>query len=106
MTTRTNGSAAWPTRTGIDPCSRDCLSCGPGKSARRDHRNPGSAGGDGRESCEPRLRSEEHTSELQSRLHLVCRLLLEKKKKHKHLLTTIDHCHTDQNQVGVQQSYS
>src|SRR2546422_1894183 len=29
----------------------------------------------------PVPRSEEHTSELQSRLHLVCRLLLEKKKK-------------------------
>src|SRR5687768_17899582 len=29
-------------------------------------------------------RSEEHTSELQSRLHLVCRLLLEKKKKPPH----------------------
>src|SRR2546422_1196801 len=29
---------------------------------------------------EYRMRSEEHTSELQSRLHLVCRLLLEKKK--------------------------
>src|SRR2546422_5529901 len=29
----------------------------------------------------PPTRSEEHTSELQSRLHLVCRLLLEKKKK-------------------------
>src|SRR2546422_10679592 len=29
----------------------------------------------------PSDRSEEHTSELQSRLHLVCRLLLEKKKK-------------------------
>src|SRR2546422_2338054 len=29
----------------------------------------------------PSLRSEEHTSELQSRLHLVCRLLLEKKKQ-------------------------
>src|SRR2546422_6670365 len=29
------------------------------------------------------FRSEEHTSELQSRLHLVCRLLLEKKKKRK-----------------------
>src|SRR2546422_5762996 len=29
-------------------------------------------------------RSEEHTSELQSRLHLVCRLLLEKKKKPVH----------------------
>src|SRR2546429_5222468 len=28
----------------------------------------------------PKARSEEHTSELQSRLHLVCRLLLEKKK--------------------------
>src|SRR3712207_8445418 len=30
-----------------------------------------------------RARSEEHTSELQSRQYLVCRLLLEKKKKHK-----------------------
>src|SRR5699024_11921085 len=30
----------------------------------------------------PRFRSEEHTSELQSRFDLVCRLLLEKKKKH------------------------
>src|SRR3989442_8054862 len=29
------------------------------------------------------IRSEEHTSELQSRPHLVCRLLLEKKKKNK-----------------------
>src|SRR2546422_4187062 len=33
-----------------------------------------------RESGETAPRSEEHTSELQSRLHLVCRLLLEKKK--------------------------
>src|SRR2546429_8865347 len=32
----------------------------------------------------PHFRSEEHTSELQSRLHLVCRLLLEKKKKTHH----------------------
>src|SRR2546422_1322574 len=31
-------------------------------------------------SVSPTSRSEEHTSELQSRLHLVCRLLLEKKK--------------------------
>src|SRR2546422_4729558 len=36
---------------------------------------------DGR--VESALRSEEHTSELQSRLHLVCRLLLEKKKHNK-----------------------
>src|SRR2546422_4750680 len=34
-----------------------------------------------------RERSEEHTSELQSRLHLVCRLLLEKKKKINPLLS-------------------
>src|SRR2546429_7084873 len=32
-------------------------------------------------SCCSVVRSEEHTSELQSRLHLVCRLLLEKKKR-------------------------
>src|SRR3712207_8810107 len=31
------------------------------------------------------LRSEEHTSELQSRQYLVCRLLLEKKKKHNNI---------------------
>src|SRR2546422_2178486 len=43
----------------------------PGARPRRDRRLP-----------HPRCatRSEEHTSELQSRLHLVCRLLLEKKK--------------------------
>src|SRR3712207_9360211 len=36
-------------------------------------------------SCRPRLRrSEEHTSELQSRQYLVCRLLLEKKLQHTH----------------------
>src|SRR2546422_5029116 len=34
------------------------------------------------------IRSEEHTSELQSRLHLVCRLLLEKKKKIQIVTTT------------------
>src|SRR2546422_8483351 len=36
------------------------------------------------------VRSEEHTSELQSRLHLVCRLLLEKKKKKRHPSVVID----------------
>src|SRR2546429_3580829 len=39
--------------------------------------SPKPAPGDGQAA-----RSEEHTSELQSRLHLVCRLLLEKKKNH------------------------
>src|SRR5438876_7971064 len=45
-----------------------------------------------------RDRSEEHTSELQSPVHLVCRLLLEKKKKHKNKFTIantkITHHHT------------
>src|SRR3712207_7851282 len=39
-----------------------------------------------REVGEPEPRSEEHTSELQSRQYLVCRLLLEKKKKIKSTL--------------------
>src|SRR3989449_7390805 len=42
-------------------------------------------------------RSEEHTSELQSRLHLVCRLLLEKKKTEPHEndghVLTVEHHH-------------
>src|SRR2546422_11385647 len=38
-------------------------------------------GGDHADCRRAQTRSEEHTSELQSRLHLVCRLLLEKKKK-------------------------
>src|SRR2546422_6580837 len=38
-------------------------------------------------------RSEEHTSELQSRLHLVCRLLLEKKKKKKNKKRTNERQH-------------
>src|SRR3712207_6847589 len=41
----------------------------------------GGAGGDRRAASMLRRRSEEHTSELQSRQYLVCRLLLEKKKK-------------------------
>src|SRR2546429_2095770 len=40
-------------------------------------------------------RSEEHTSELQSRLHLVCRLLLEKKKKTACFSTTASHASID-----------
>src|SRR3989449_4442499 len=48
--------------------------------------NGGGGGGGGRTitfSVQANGRSEEHTSELQSRLHLVCRLLLEKKKKNR-----------------------
>src|SRR2546422_1401948 len=38
---------------------------------------------------EAKVRSEEHTSELQSRLHLVCRLLLEKKKNEGNFDTSV-----------------
>src|SRR5207253_9667252 len=47
---------------------------------RRD-RLPGRGDRWPRPAARPGIRSEEHTSELQSRGHLVCRLLLEKKKK-------------------------
>src|SRR2546422_7160206 len=47
--------------------------CGNGSACRNTERDCGVRS----------ARSEEHTSELQSRLHLVCRLLLEKKKKKK-----------------------
>src|SRR2546429_3048483 len=57
-----------------------------GDSITTDHISPAGAI---RKTSPAGQRSEEHTSELQSRLHLVCRLLLEKKKK-----TTIDtHIH-------------
>src|SRR5687768_18234026 len=44
-------------------------------------RRVGRRNGRGDSARQAQDRSEEHTSELQSRLHLVCRLLLEKKKK-------------------------
>src|SRR2546422_9067133 len=51
----------------------------PGRLDRGRERQPAAPGRRGD-------RSEEHTSELQSRLHLVCRLLLEKKKNKKHCI--------------------
>src|SRR5215217_9782555 len=44
----------------------------------------------------PRVRSEEHTSELQSRQYLVCRLLLEKKKKN----SIRTHQHTQKKKIN------
>src|SRR5256885_5996984 len=62
---------------------------GGGRRRRRLRERPGWAAHRGRLRVVPRrvrrigrLRSEEHTSELQSPCNLVCRLLLEKKKKH------------------------
>src|SRR5687768_18236214 len=53
--------------------------------------------------AEVRDRSEEHTSELQSRLHLVCRLLLEKKKKKNKIIksTKKKRRHTNKTKVRV-----
>src|SRR5437660_4240729 len=45
------------------------------------------------------MRSEEHTSELQSRGHLVCRLLLEKKKKNKIGKTKVAHIATKNTKI-------
>src|SRR5437870_8674428 len=59
------------------PSWRSCPRCAP-SAASSPKKNVWTACGRGCAS-----RSEEHTSELQSRGHLVCRLLLEKKKKHK-----------------------
>src|SRR5690242_21633841 len=62
-----------PVRGG-QPLRRDC-------AAIADRASPGA-----RRRCHRGLsRSEEHTSELQSHVNLVCRLLLEKKKYHNHL---------------------
>src|SRR2546430_8207395 len=55
------------------------------------------------------LRSEEHTSELQSQSNLVCRLLLEKKKKKQNLIThtshSVAHLRTTLSATRAQQSY-
>src|SRR6266496_5605631 len=56
----------WPGRTAFPRRCRNCRCARARASRNRDRRRP---------------RSEEHTSELQSRRDLVCRLLLEKKKK-------------------------
>src|SRR2546422_6957923 len=60
----------------------------PARAVHRDRQGARRREGDQKPRLGPRQlaarshsRSEEHTSELQSRLHLVCRLLLEKKKK-------------------------
>src|SRR5207253_11497924 len=73
-----NGTIArtWPSNRSQMVCM--CSSC----IARRLRTNSAQSSGDaGRAHADHLGRSEEHTSELQSRGHLVCRLLLEKKKK-------------------------
>src|SRR5438874_9874210 len=65
--------------------SREAPPCAE-RAVRRDHRHQRQIDDDRADralDAVRRLRSEEHTSELQSRRDLVCRLLLEKKKKNK-----------------------
>src|SRR5262249_61542411 len=59
----------------------DALPISHARSIRQRHRHRPDAGADQLPRCLGRDRSEEHTSELQSLTNLVCRLLLEKKKK-------------------------
>src|SRR2546422_7189714 len=86
---RTAGAAGAGAAGGSEPCgSIAWLTCPPGPSCRP-CAGPARPRSGSPSPCTARAvgwraaprRSEEHTSELQSRLHLVCRLLLEKKKK-------------------------
>src|SRR3712207_8164823 len=72
----TRSASGTPTPERADPCSP------PG----RRHKVPATAR---RKAARFLLRSEEHTSELQSRQYLVCRLLLEKKTQHHSVRTPV-----------------
>src|SRR2546427_3912986 len=83
------------------PIYRRAVLRGRGRGCNRWHRR--AAARDRVRDCERRQsrarrvhgdRSEEHTSELQSQSNLVCRLLLEKKKKKKHQRTCTNTYHT------------
>src|SRR5216683_6257276 len=70
-----------PPRSTLFPYTTPFRSHGPRRLCRALARRPRRASGGVPSPCRGRSRSEEHTSELQSRSDLVCRLLLEKKKK-------------------------
>src|SRR3712207_7837961 len=82
-------------RSSRPTASASCLGCGPGREPAAVHGEvgPGEEGrahGVGEQQARlGDVRSEEHTSELQSRQYLVCRLLLEKKKKKHNSLQTL-----------------
>src|SRR5437879_9745487 len=79
MIRRPPRSTLFPTRRSSDLCCRSCTPTRRSRCARRSRAASSSAPIWRRR----RGRSEEHTSELQSPMYLVCRLLLEKKKKEK-----------------------
>src|SRR2546430_5863399 len=80
------------TVTGVQTCALPILRTTSGRrpSSKRGGVSSPSATMRGR-SRRCRKRSEEHTSELQSQSNLVCRLLLEKKKKNAHALSQVTH---------------
>src|SRR5438876_2427783 len=74
MIRRPPRSTLFPYTTLFRSCLGSCWCCGAGSEVRHAHCRYRT------ERPRRRSRSEEHTSELQSPVHLVCRLLLEKKK--------------------------
>src|SRR2546430_13584629 len=77
---------------------------GAGKEAPGAEGSPRSQHWHGRPAQEPGRRSEEHTSELQSQSNLVCRLLLEKKKKYSNCIDVcpellLPHIHIRSNEI-------
>src|SRR2546427_8865070 len=80
-----NGQISWFSARTAPPSTRALSLCWPDNASEA--RQPGSGAYD-QAPLSPNDRSEEHTSELQSQSNLVCRLLLEKKKKKE---TTLAH---------------
>src|SRR2546427_257605 len=93
------GRTAAARATGVPRRARRCAGPLPARGGRRAHAatrarsvaaaRPGPA--DGPDARRPR--SEEHTSELQSQSNIVCRLLLEKKKKHYNVMMIAQQCY-------------
>src|SRR3712207_7755003 len=85
---RSEGRTAWRSSSAQGRCSRTASACRGGRAVRLSSDYRSVTYGSSRHHWADTLarRSEEHTSELQSRQYLVCRLLLEKKKtKYKNL---------------------
>src|SRR2546429_2877811 len=84
-----------PPRSTLFPYTTLFRSHSPAARRPGSRRAPGRAGRPVPACASSGSRSEEHTSELQSRLHLVCRLLLEKKKKTQLLIQSVRQATSD-----------
>src|SRR5438046_7589782 len=83
---------SFPTRRSSDLPWRTSFPAGPGSRLRHDRRSVARKRNNESDSWRA-ARSEEHTSELQSLTNLVCRLLLEKKKKIKEIMNLRQEIH-------------